>query len=560
MKSTRRDILLVLGATVACLAPFLDKPFHIDDTCYIMCAEHIQENPWDFYGFDANWYGFDQPMYQMNQNPPLVPYYMAAAASLLGWSEVALHAAFLLPTIALSLGIYHLARFFCDHPRIAALIAILSPAFLVSSTSVMLDIPMVALYVWAVILWLQGIKNERLILLLCSSFLICLSMMAKYYGFTAAPLLFAYSLAVKRRPGLWTLILLIPAAGLAGYEILSHKLYGVGLLGNAVSYASEYQASGLLLFVRKPMVAMVYVGGCMAGAIFFSHVLWSRRTIAIAALSAVVVTFILAVTSLGDLVMMNGYPMRWYVAMQFALLMTAGAGIVALTVQDLCHRRDASSLLLALWIMGAFAFSGFINWTTNVRTMLPMLPAAGIVIARRLDTVSALRSTPPGITLRLPLFLAGILALIVVWADVSNANCQRSASRQICTQFVDDSRSVWFDGHWGFQYYMDAFGAHALDHARSTIQKGDIFVIPSNNCLALIPPEFGQRKADQSAFVQLESKALQPSRWVTTVSRPLGAGYYADKTGCMPFSFGPVPTETYVALRAVESHPPFFRH
>jgi hypothetical protein len=43
------------------------------------------------------------PMWDITKNPPLACHYLAAAAAVVGWSEAALHAAFLLPAVAVSL-------------------------------------------------------------------------------------------------------------------------------------------------------------------------------------------------------------------------------------------------------------------------------------------------------------------------------------------------------------------------------------------------------------------------------------------------------------------------
>jgi hypothetical protein len=47
---SRRGRLLVVGATLACLAPFLGKAFHIDDPVYVEVAQQILRSPLDFFG------------------------------------------------------------------------------------------------------------------------------------------------------------------------------------------------------------------------------------------------------------------------------------------------------------------------------------------------------------------------------------------------------------------------------------------------------------------------------------------------------------------------------
>ncbi len=53
-------------------------------------------------------------MWRVTENPPLASYYLALAAGIFGWSEIALHFAFLLPALAVILGTHRLARHFCQ--------------------------------------------------------------------------------------------------------------------------------------------------------------------------------------------------------------------------------------------------------------------------------------------------------------------------------------------------------------------------------------------------------------------------------------------------------------
>jgi hypothetical protein len=46
------------------------------------------------------------------------------------------------------------------------------------------------------------------------------------------------------------------------------------------------------------------------------------------------------------------------------------------------HWRDADAALLALWILGTLAFATMVNWSTNARALLPVGPAAAILLLR----------------------------------------------------------------------------------------------------------------------------------------------------------------------------------
>src|SRR5712671_6640962 len=158
MKIPPEVLLTVL--VLCCLTPFLGKAFHLDDTLFVWAGQQITKHPWDPYGFTVTWYATPQPMWDVTQNPPLAPYYIAAVAGILGWSEVALHAAFLLPALAAILGTYFLARRLTRLPLLAAAATLAAPGFLVSSTNVMCDTMMVAIWIFATLFWLDGLDRK----------------------------------------------------------------------------------------------------------------------------------------------------------------------------------------------------------------------------------------------------------------------------------------------------------------------------------------------------------------------------------------------------------------
>ena len=82
------SLCFLLIIVIACLIPFCNKAFHIDDPLFIWTAKHILVNPIDFYGFSINWYGWEMPLYQVTKNPPLGSYYIALASLPFGFGEI----------------------------------------------------------------------------------------------------------------------------------------------------------------------------------------------------------------------------------------------------------------------------------------------------------------------------------------------------------------------------------------------------------------------------------------------------------------------------------------
>ncbi|MBI2200004.1 MAG: glycosyltransferase family 39 protein [Candidatus Rokubacteria bacterium] len=535
---TSRTGLLLGLATALCLVPFAGKAFHVDDPPFLWAARQIQSQPTDFYGFRLNWFGAEQPMWEVATNPPLTSYYQAAAAALAGWSERALHLAFLLPALAAVLGTYVLARGLCAHPALAALLALVNPAFVVSSTSVMSDIMLVAFWVWAAALWVRGLARESPATLAGAACLVALAALTKYYGASLVPLLFAYGLAARRRPGTWALWLLLPLGALAAYQGAALGLYGRGLVFDAGSYAGAFRsAMGVPLWARGA-TALAFAGGGLATLAFLAPWCWSRRAVGYACAAAAAA--MLAVVSAGSI---GGFPLveaggvRWAVVVQLGLWGLGGLTVVALAAADLWHRRDAGSLLLGLWVLGTLAFAGLMNWSVNARSILPMAPAAAILLARRLEQRGALAHGRLRWPLLLPLAAGAALALWVAGSDYSLANSARQAAAVVHRLYGRGPGPLWFEGHWGFQYYMEAAGGRSVDWNGARPSPGEWLVVPANNTNTFLMPR---------GAVSLHRVVEVPSPGVmATMNRSVGAGFYSDVWGPLPFAVGRVPPERY---------------
>lgn len=520
-------------ATLAVLFPFLGKPFNMDDPLFLWAARRIQSHPADPYGFNVIWDLWAKPLWNVTENPPLTSYYIALAAAVLGWSEWALHSAFLLPAVAVILGTFRLARHFCRSPLLAALAALFTPAFLVSSTTLMSDVPMLAFWVWAIVFWVEGAGQNRPRKLFAAACLAAIAEITKYFGFCLIPLLAAYSIMAKKPLRQWLQFLLVPLAVFCAYQMVMEKLYGISPLSRAANfrYSNEnyhfpYDACCLM--------GLAFTGGCLATAFFFAPLLWRKGSAALFLAVAVLPVAAVCLDS-GWLQAFNGLEGgHVHVATQIQLAFWAAAGVSALllAVADFASCRDAKSLLLALWIIGTFIFAAFLNWTINGRSILPMAPALGILIARRLER--NFRGAPfPARRAAVCLAASAALALYVTEADCLTAFAARQNVRAISAAFGPKIKNLWFQGHWGFQFYLSRLGARPVDFANSRLKPGDLLAIPSNNSNT-IPPDKAVRLA---VF-------LQPGPpGVATVNETLGASFYASGLGPLPFVFGPIPSE-----------------
>ncbi len=534
---------IAVVAFAACYLPFLGKPFHMDDPLFLWAARRIQEDPADFYGFTLNWYGTASAMSDVMKNPPLAAYYLAAAAAALGWSEVALHLAFLLPALGVVLGTYHLAREVSGRPLEAALAAAFTPVFLVSSTTVMCDVLMLCAFVWAVVLWIRGLRGSRPGLLAASAVLALAAGLAKYFGIALVPLLIAYGVARERRIGAWIAWMLIPVVGLALYQLYTAGLYGRGLLLDAAWYAEGARRKEAWRASGKIETGLLFTGGCYLTVLFYLSRLWSRRAIAILGLlSALAVAVIASTGGIGAFSFRDADGLRWGALLQCGLLLAAGASVVALAALDLLAEwRAPEALLLFLWTSGTLLFAVRFNWSVNARSLLPAAPAVGALIVRRIERRQAERAPAPSWRRFWPLVPAAVASVLVAHADHALA----SSAREAATFFASASRgrTVWFEGHWGFQYYAESLGMRALDYRRPLARPGDLVVKPATNSnLARLPAE---------RVKLLDTTEWPAVHWLAMMRASSGAGFYSDVWGPFPFVVGRVPGERYDLFEVV---------
>ncbi len=518
--------------TVAALAPFLAKPFNLDDPLFIWAAQQIQVHPGNPYGFEVNWFGIAEPMWSATQNPPLMSYYLALAAGIFGWSEIGLHLAGLLPAVAVVLGTYRLAGHFCRRPQLAALAILVSPGFLVSSTTVMCDVAMLAGWVWAVVFWTEGLRQNRPVKLFWAGMLAALALLTKYNGICLLPLLAAYGLMEKRGVGRWLAFLLIPALALGASEWWTFHLYGHPHFLASNQYATANQTAHGFSRLFKVLNVLTFTGGGFAVVLFCAPCLWGkRRLLLLTAGAALGVALALAGGMMTkDYSWLTGN-LRVGAEIQIFIWTAGGVLVLVLALADIGRNGDSTKWLLAFWVLGTFAFAALVYWMVNIRAILPMAPAVAILLARRLE------QNQPALTagMKCSLLAGAVLSLLLATADFQLASAAANSIKQIQVPSSARSGRLWFSGHWGFQYYLQLAGARPLGFVRSELKPGDFVIMPVQNSSGR------PARPKDSRLLEVVTTPVCP--WLSTWNPRVGAGFYSTVGGPMPFVFGDIPPE-----------------
>lgn len=525
----------MLIATAVILLPFVDKAFHIDDPVFLRIGEEILVRPFKPYSFTYSWSGVPGPMWLQSNHPPLFSYYLAAVAATVGLSEIAVHLACLPFAIGCAWFMHKLAGRFCNSPTLATVLSIISPAFLVSSTTVMADVPMLFFWLWAVWATVQAADQSRPMRLWLAAFAGSAAAMTKYFGIAIVPLLLVYWYARKRhntvaRPGrvslhvlaLWSPVFVLGAWGF--YSFVEYgKFHPLGAAGTAV------EAKTLLTHAQYGWHTIGFVGGSTIWPLGLLVLFPRFHRLARWGLAVLMpIAMVVRVWQLNwfRLEIWTAHPLYATLDSTFyAAMFVAGTLAIAVSIRELRNWQDPDSLLIGAWIFGTLFFAGFLNWTVNARVILPAVFPMALAAIRWLE--SAPETQIDLRFLKWAIVPTAALSLLASTADYWYADSVRSYARSDLRDLIQSGKPVFFGGHWGLQWYAEREGAKHVESSERALVDGDYMVYQADN-VNIYPPVAANLVAERTYASRVHAH---------TVLNPLGAGFYACVRTGLPFVF-----------------------
>ncbi len=548
---SRRSMAVAFLLPVVLLLPFLNRAYNIDDPMFVWMAQHVVEAPLDFFGSYVDRGNERVPMYEWNQNPPGYSYYLAPFGVLGGWREAALHFGAALFAGFAALGVYLLAHRLCPWPMLAMALTVLTPGFLVSAGTVMTDVPMVALYVWSLHLWIRGLDLEKDRYLAASMVCASLGVLLKYFAVTTVPLLLVYTVARRRGIDVRACWLSIPPLVAGLFLWTAYRVYGVNLLELAAETALDPEVRLTDSALYRVIVTCVFVGGCLAPmALYAPHVLRARALLAGTGVLALGLIPFFDGYSILQLLLGVTEPYGAQSLAHFGLMLGAGVLFLAIVGIDAVKRPGPEALLLALWVLGTLVFTVRVNHLINARVILPMIPAVAIMLVRQLAArTDAIGEHPPR-RLLWPVAVAALFSLWVMAGDYAVAeNGRESALRALEAPRLEDS-DLYYSGLWGFQYYLQAGGARPF-----RVQPADTFdgehkpILRSGDLVAVSSDGRETWRAPPKGVEEVAIYSFQNRFGVATYHPVALAGFYSHLSGLFPYFIGVMPPEEYGLYR-----------
>jgi 4-amino-4-deoxy-L-arabinose transferase-like glycosyltransferase len=533
----RREVAILAALTVLPLLPFLPTAISIDAPVFVAVAHQIVASPLDPFGFQMIWDPTSPDAAVFNRNPPLLSYWIAPWIALLGERDALLHALVLPFPLLASLSFYGIARRLAGTGLAPAALLVLTPAFLVLATTLLLDVPVLACVLLSVYALLRGVEGEGSRGWQWAAGLAAAAAgLLKYVGFCTAPLLAAGVLLFARRPAAVAVRVLLPPVVLWGlWGAHSASLYGaVHFLGSTdVVVDRSFEPAE---FWNQVVSTAIYYGA----ALLFPVALWARALVGSRGSTELAVAAVLLGTAAAWNVLPGGEPPRRVPLevdeMVFAALGFAGCLFLwGSLLRPARFRQGPVDRFLLLWLGGLLVFTALLNWHVNAADALLAAPPVLLLVFRH----DALRPGRRFVVVCAALLLPA--SLLLAWADAVQSNFYREAARRIAAEIGDRPGARWFVGHWGFQHYLERQGFRAVVppmYGRSDLAVGD-WVASARNVSQLDVSRDMGRYGLREAWAW-EKRSPLPLR---TTNADAGAGFYSHHSGYVPFAWTRSPVE-----------------
>jgi hypothetical protein len=543
--ATRKQALALAALTLLPLLPFLPSAISIDAPVFVAVARQILEAPFDPYGFQMIWDPTSPDAASFNRNPPLLSYWIAPFIAGLGEKDWVLHAALLPFPLVAALCFFGIARRLCGEAFSPAALLVTTPAFLVLATTLLLDVPALALLLLAVYSFVRGSEGKGApCWQWAAGVATAAAGLTKYVAFATAPLLAAGCvLLAPRSAGRAMRALAPPIVIWTLWGAWTAQLYGTAHFLGSTDVVFDRGLEPMEVWNQLASVP-VFCGA----ALVFPIAWWATRLVRGRRGSELAVIGVLLGAVVVHFVLPGGEPPRRNpLEVGEAVLAALGfAGAFALWLGCLAPARSLGSAedrFLSLWLAGFLVWSLLLNWHVNAADALLAAPPLLLVLFRHAD----LRPGPRFVAACVALQLA--LSLLLATADAIQANFYRSAAARIAAEIGSQPGARWHVGHWGFQYYLAQQGFQPVlppQYGRSELHEGD-WVASARNVSQLDVSRDMNRYLLREVWTWTETSRL-PLR---TTNADAGAGFYSHHAGYTPFAWSTLPIDQVALGRVI---------
>ena len=502
-----RPYILLCALVLASIFLFAKRAVYTDEPQYLHVAKSAIERDWLF-PQDTPWIFFGKRFENLSAqtHPPVGEYYLAMLLKMVGhFEEFPFRMLFAIFPLLAIVSFYRLARHFTRNPLVVSCLFAVSPVFFILSPTLMMDIPMLALLLAGVSLYLDGF--ERRWLLWPSSFCFLLAVGISYTALVPIGCLLLWAFATKRPIRESLAIAMAPAAACA-WLLLLKTHFGQSPAGYLIDYYTSHFSPDQTIL---PLFS--FIGGV---TIFpWMHLVLVETTgrLKLAILS-ILGGFFLTLFSVWPSI-----PYRlWCV-----FLASSGIGFLLLFVRNATRpigqeKRPKGYGFLLIWIAVALAFLLIFAEMISARYMLMIMPPLFLVAFERIhrNAVAYIIAS----TL--------ILSVMLAAADYRFVNSYRDWVSKTIRPLQQQGFTIWNAAESGLRFYLEQEGLETLENSDLRPRGGDLIVRQSSF-------RYGLARDLDPLLINIRRIELRDPYPIRTFSREGRAGFHDSHFGQVPF-------------------------
>jgi len=540
MTRDQRALLVLVGVVLLTTLPFINRAFFVDDYYFVKMAQGILEHPLRPYDFRADDAGKENLAWERGQaprmvNPPLFHYYLAMVMKWGGSSEAVLRASLIPFSILALFSMYFLGKRFSPYPLSAAMLMALTPAYWLTSNSLLIDSMLIGVLLAGLWLFVAAHERRSPVLAWFGGLLLGLAMLVKYFGVIGIVLALVWVLLSRERRS-WA-----PGHGaFVAFALvqLIWAFWNISTYGQSHLWATlprGMSSTGLFLIDKVFMTASFLGGGAVFLLVAYALLLRRSELIAGSLFAMLAAMGVMLASPLGGFTVSQSIQLTLWVGASAAFL------IVVLLWGQSAKEKDQHFLLLWLGI-GLVELIVVMPWTAG-RYMLCLLPALCWLLTRLLSERDWQR-WGAGI-----LGVTGCVGLLVANADYAQANTIRRLADVLTSDVrhqTSDVKGSYYlgDTFSGYEPYLKPLGWQAA-FPNQTFAKGDLLLIPRYR------QSSWWRLPETLRLELVDAYDFQSPLLVRVMDIPGSAGWYASVWGSLPYVFTRDPLERFEIYRVL---------
>lgn len=536
-------LFIIIILFIAYNSFFINKAFHIDDPFTISIAKKVN--------FDIF-----KPCHEIFffSNPPFLGYYYAPIMKIFGEKEFWLHIFYLPFSLSIIIAMYLLSLRFTRGSLLPVLFLMSSSAFIISSHSIMLDIPLLSFFLLAIVTFIYGIDRDNDPALLLSSLFTIVAIFIKYSGLMLIPILFIYALLNSKKKK--SKFLLVPILIFFLWEMYC-SLYFNGAMFSSVLLD---RTKGYL-FDRIPVrifASLSFLSGTSVVILLLVPFLMRRR-------GGVFCFFLSAFVGLSPFIIksiFNEYSFFQksflsilFICSSYVILMLFKSGLKALF-----EKAGKDTIFLTAWFFAVFIFNILFSFIA-ARFMLLLLPPLLLFIHGELFSCN-FRAIKYRITV--VVLVAFLFSTVLAIGDYQFSGLYRNFIQTLKKRFSPEERkNIFFYCQapyfsWGYSYYIESLvqhaGAHYYKERAKLKQKYKIFVTPTQPVLPIIIQKNRYLFIDRSIDLDCDKILMDSVCYKGNIflhHKRFKVGFYSHDWGLLPFylSLRKAPLECFEIYR-----------